>query len=96
MENKTLNFSLNSFLFLICIVVSLFQNYELTFLVWSLTFLLTVKQKYSISIIKYTSIFGAILLIAFIPNLFIYYYFKSSQELRYFKSVLYLIIFKKK
>jgi O-antigen/teichoic acid export membrane protein len=37
-----------------------------------------------------------LILCLIIPNLFIYYYFKSSQELRYFKSVLYLIIFKKK
>lgn len=72
MVTKTANFSITTFLFLLCIVVSLFQNYELTFAVWTLVFLITIKQKYSFTILQYISIFGAILIISFIPTLFIY------------------------
>ena len=57
-------------LFLLCIVASLFPNYELTFSMWSLTLLLTIKRKYSITIIKYISIFTVILLIGIISTLF--------------------------
>ena len=37
-----------------------------------------------------------LILCLIVPNLFIYLCFKSSQEFRYFKLVLYFIIFKKK
>ncbi|WP_125718521.1 hypothetical protein [Flavobacterium ustbae] len=57
-------------LFLLCIGVSLFANYELTFIVWSLTLLVTVKRKYSVTIIKYSFIFLLILLVAVISTLF--------------------------
>ncbi|MEO8534332.1 MAG: hypothetical protein ABI441_11295 [Flavobacterium sp.] len=57
-------------LFLLCIGVSLFANYELTFAIWSLTLLVTIKRKYSVTIIKYTAIFLAILLVAIVSTLF--------------------------
>jgi hypothetical protein len=59
-----------SFLYIICIVVSFFPNYELTFLVWLATFIITIQKKYSITIFKYISIFSAILLIAVFSTLF--------------------------
>lgn len=57
-------------LFLLCIVVSLFANYELTFAVWSLTLLITIKRKYSFTIIQYNAIFLSILLIAIVSTFF--------------------------
>lgn len=59
-----------SFLYIICIVVSFFPNYELTFLVWLTTFIITIQKKYSITIFKYISIFSAILLTAVFSTLF--------------------------
>lgn len=58
------------FLYIICIVVSFFPNYELTFLVWLATFVVTIQQKYSVTIIKYVSVFSAILFIAVFSTLF--------------------------
>lgn len=57
-------------LFLLCIGVSLFANYELTFAIWSLTLLLTIKRKYSFTIIQYNVIFLIILLIAIVSTFF--------------------------
>lgn len=57
-------------LLLACIVVSLFPNYELTFLVWLTAFFLTIKNQYSISVIKYVSIFSVILGIAIVSSFF--------------------------
>ena len=61
---------ISKFLFLICIVVSLIPNYELTFSVWFLTFLVTINKNYSITIFKYVATFSAILIIAFFSSLF--------------------------
>jgi len=57
-------------LFLSCIVVSMFPNYELTFAVWTLSFLLTLRKTYSVVLIKYILIFFSILVIAFISSFF--------------------------
>lgn len=57
-------------LFLICIVVSLIPNYELTFAVWFITFLVTINKNYSVTIFKYVATFSAILIIAFFSSLF--------------------------
>ena len=57
-------------LFLICIVVSLIPNYELTFAIWFITFLVTINKNYSVTIFKYVAVFSAILLIAFLSSLF--------------------------
>jgi hypothetical protein len=56
-------------LFLLCIVVSLFPNYELTFAIWFITFLITIKKKYSTTIFKYVFFFSCILLIAIISSI---------------------------
>jgi hypothetical protein len=53
-------------------VFSLFQNYELTVLVWTITFFISIKQKYSVTILTYVSIFLAILFISFLPTIFVY------------------------
>ena len=52
-------------LFAICILVTYLNIYELTFLVWTATILVTIKSKYSLTIIQYIFPFTAILIIAF-------------------------------
>lgn len=87
--------SFNTLLFFLCIVFSLFQNYELTFLVWTITFLLTVKQKYSPTILIYVSLFAAILFVSIIPTVFVYSYriFLIIRDFTYIiKPVLGLLI----
>ena len=57
-------------LLLSCIIVSLFSNYELTFLIWLTAFLITIKNNYSLTIFKYVFIFTLILLIAIVSSFF--------------------------
>jgi len=60
---------LYQFLFALCIAVPMWNNYELTFAVWSIAVLATVQQHYSYQILKYASCFIAIMAIAFIVML---------------------------
>jgi len=73
-------------LFLLCIVVSLFANYELTFAVWSLTLLVTVKRKYSFTIIQYNAIFLLILLIAIVST-----FFNNTTPFLFIRDFTYLV-----
>jgi hypothetical protein len=73
-------------LFLLCIVVSLFANYELTFAVWSLTLLVTVKRKYSFTIIQYNAIFLLILLIATVST-----FFNNTTPFLFIRDFTYLV-----
>ncbi len=57
-------------LFMACIIVPYFNIYEATFLVWSVTALLTLRKKYSLTILKQLVCFTAILLIALAVSLF--------------------------
>ena len=52
------------FLYFLCIAVPYLNNYELTFLIWLVTGIITIKNKYSFTILKYVAIFSAILIIA--------------------------------
>lgn len=61
---------INQILFIICVVVPFLNNYELSFAVWSVVLVLTIKNNYSIEFIKYVSIFIAILIISIIVGLF--------------------------
>ena len=79
-------------LFLLCIGVSLFANYELTFATWVLTLLVTIKRKYSVTIIKYSAIFLAILLVAVVSTLFstttVFLFIRDfTKSKRYFKHL---------
>jgi hypothetical protein len=65
--------NLYSFLYILCIVSSFFPNYEITFLIWLTTVLLTIKKKYSITIFNFILLFSGILLIASISSLFYKY-----------------------
>lgn len=51
-------------LFVICIAVPYFNNYELTFLVWSLCLAISFAGKYSLAILKHAACFVGILAIA--------------------------------
>ncbi|WP_427875699.1 hypothetical protein [Flavobacterium sp. MMS24-S5] len=73
-------------LFLLCIIVSLFANYELTFAVWSLTLLVTVKRKYSFTIIQYNAIFLLILLIAIVST-----FFNNTTPFLFIRDFTYLV-----
>lgn len=84
MKINTINFY--SFLYIICIVVSFFPNYELTFLVWLFAILITIRKSYSITILKYISLFSAILLIASISSLF--YKFQTFNIIKDFTYLL--------
>ena len=72
---------LYQFLFFLCIGVSYLDNFELTYAVWSLVFLLTLKKSYSLKIIQYISYFVIILLIGIVVLLFkeykTYYIFRD-------------------
>lgn len=75
-----------SFLYIICILVSFFPNYELTFLVWLFTLIVSVREKYSTVIFHYTAIFSIILLIAIFSTLFY-----SNAIFLYIKDFTYLL-----
>lgn len=66
-NNKNILYQL---LYFACIGVTYLNNYELTFLVWFLTLVLTVKRVYSVTIFKYVLCFILILFIAFFRSLF--------------------------
>lgn len=59
-------------LYILCLVVLLFNNYELTFAVWSLSALITLRSNFSKQFIYIISCFIAILLISFLTELFFY------------------------
>ncbi len=51
-------------LYILCVIVPFFNNYELTFTIWLVTMLFTFKRKYSIRFLIYISLFGTIFLVA--------------------------------
>lgn len=68
--NKELYYQI---LYMICVIIPFFNNYELSFLVWLIASLLTIKNKYSISFIKYISYFILIFSLSFFIGLFFNY-----------------------
>jgi len=73
-------------LFALCVGVTYLNNYELTFAVWILVTMITIKQSYSLEIIRYVSIFLGILGIAFVVALFKDYFLYN-----YFRDISYLL-----
>jgi hypothetical protein len=57
------------FLFMLCVAVPYLDIFELTIATWSLTFLITIRNNYSISLFKLIVPYLLILLIAFIVSL---------------------------
>ena len=68
--NKELYFQI---LFMICVIIPFFNNYELSFLVWFLVSLITIKKNYSVPFVKYLSCFILIISISFFVGLFFDY-----------------------
>jgi len=60
----------NQLLFIICVVVPFFNNYELSFATWSFSIVLTLKYNYSLQFIRYLFIFIFILVLAIVVGLF--------------------------
>jgi len=85
---------LYQFLFAICVFIPQFENYELTFIVWSLCALALFNNKYSISVFKQILCFITILVLAIVVSLFKEYqiYFIIRDFTYLFKPILGLII----
>jgi hypothetical protein len=62
--------NLNQILFIICVVVPFFNNYELSFAIWISSIFVTLKPNYSVEFIKYISIFLIILVLAILVGFF--------------------------
>lgn len=73
-------------LYAICVLVPFINSYELTFLVWFLTLCITISNRYSLRIVKYTSCFLVILGIAFIVS-----FFKNESTYNFFRDIAYLL-----
>lgn len=68
-----INFNKNKLyeiLFILCVFIPYFNNYELTFFIWCLSVVLTLQKKYSLDIIRQLLCFTGILLLAFISSCF--------------------------
>ena len=74
------------FLFALCVGVPYLDNYELTFLIWSFTVLITIQTKYSLSIVKQMLCFGLILAIAFFSS-----FFYSFENFAFIRDITYLL-----
>lgn len=61
---------LYSILFALCVSVPYLNNYELTFLVWTTTVLITIQKSYSLEFLKQILLFGGILFLAFFSSFF--------------------------
>lgn len=73
-------------LFAACVGVTYLNNYELTFAVWTLTLLFTIKQKYSVTILKFCACFAAIYAIATVSA-----FFNEHTGYNYFRDASYLV-----
>ena len=57
-------------LFALCVGIPYINYYEVTFLVWALAILLTLRKKFSLNFIQYLAYFIAIIAIAFFVSFF--------------------------
>ena len=73
-------------LYVACVTVIFLNIYELTFLVWSFTAIVTLSNKYSFTILKYIFCFGAIFMIAFIVS-----FFNDESIYNFFRDIAYLL-----
>lgn len=73
-------------LYVACVTVIFLNIYELTFLVWSFTAIVTLSNKYSFTIFKYIFCFGAIFMIAFIVS-----FFNDESTYNFFRDIAYLL-----
>jgi len=68
--NKELYYQI---LYMICVIIPFFNNYELSFLVWLLVSIITIQKKYSTLFIKYLSYFVFIFSLSFFVGFFFDY-----------------------
>jgi len=68
--NKELYYQI---IFMICVIIPFFNNYELSFLVWLVASGITLKKNYSVLFLKYLSFFIGIFTLAFFIGLFFDY-----------------------
>ena len=87
-------FSLHQFLFSLCVIVPFFNNYEISFLIWLVVALISLRTSYSKEFIGYWSIF--VFLLAFglvIGRFFDYTLYYTVRDITYMmKPVLGLLI----
>lgn len=73
-------------LFVMCVGVPYINNYELTFVVWSLVAMLTISNSYSLTILRHIFSFAAILAIGLLVTLFHEY-----QQYYIFRDIAYIV-----
>lgn len=73
-------------IFFACIAVPYLNQYEATFAVWGLTVLLTLRKRYSFTIVHYISCFIAIFLVAFTVT-----FFKNPEPYEFIRDFAYLL-----
>jgi len=86
--------SLHSFLFTLCVIVPYFNNYELSFLIWLVVAVISLRKQYSRTFLTYWAIFVFLLLFAFLVGCFFEYslYFIVRDVTYMLKPVLGLMI----
>ena len=57
-------------LFILCVIVPFFNNYELSFALWGLSILVTLKKQYSIPFVRHVLFYVAILFLAIAAGFF--------------------------
>jgi hypothetical protein len=82
-KNKELLYQI---LYAICVLIPFINSYELTFLVWFITFFITISNRYSLRIVKFISCFIAILGIAFVVS-----FFNNQSSYNFFRDIAYLL-----
>lgn len=78
-------YSLYQLLFCLCISLPYLNNYELTFAIWTLTILLTLKRTYSKTIVTHVAFFFSIFVVAAISS-----FFWEHKNYNLFRDVTYL------
>lgn len=73
-------------LYAVCVLIPFINSYELTFLVWTLTFCITISSRYSLRIVKFIGCFLAILGIALVAS-----FFNNESAYNFFRDVAYLL-----
>ncbi|RZL46888.1 MAG: hypothetical protein EOP00_13580 [Pedobacter sp.] len=78
--------NLYSLLYILCIVSSFFTNYEVTFLIWLVTVLVTLRKKYSGIIFNFVLLFSGVVVIASVSTL--YYNYQAFSMIKDFTYLL--------
>lgn len=78
--------SLYQLLFIACVAVPYFNIYEATFGIWTLTALITISNKYSLTIAKYIACFASIFVIALVVGAF-----EDVEAYEFMRDVAYLV-----